>query len=438
MKKFLYSVVTVLFILSCSPDDNSLPEAETTIDINIEKFVFETDSNKIRTYLKWGNTNTIYPYQYFIYNGHGATEFSNPFSNGNGNLTVTLLEPSTAYTIKVQADINGTGNTEEYRFTTPTLQEFDGLFLEIDTNYVGYTAINYSINGLASNLSNQVFINEFDFFTQDPLFTNFFQSELLLSDLPINYAHTEGDFLYNLDIIVYRNNLIGVKNHFSVESRKLYKLPEDDFDAVIYNIQNSSVDLIASNSSAISIYNESTNGHTDYKIYINNDLIGEYQCFWESGSFNESIPTIDNLLTNNAYTLKVEVDYDNEPVDANYEPNIELTTYKEFEFTTYSTPLNSELDVHISNLTSTSFDFTWRTDLSGLYNCSYFQYDYNFILEIDGIEVQTFDTNSRLINAVGLNNNTTYSIKLICNYYYVENNNIIETRISEFEITTLE
>ena len=144
------------------------------------------------------------------------------------------------------------------------------------------------------------------------------------------------------------------------------------------------------------------------------------------------------LLPNNAYTLKVEVDYDNEPVDTNYEPNIELTTYREFEFTTYNSPLVSELDVNIINLTSTGFDFSWRTDLSGLHNCSPFEYDYNFILEVDGIEIQSFDTNSSLINVAGLNNNTTYSIKLICNYYYVENNNIIETRISEFEITTLE
>ena len=289
-----------------------------------------------------------------------------------------------------------------------------------------------------SNLLNEVYINEYDFFTQEPLFTDFIQSELLLSGLPINYAHIEGNFLYNLDIIVYRNNILGVKNHFSVESRKLYKLPEDDLDAMIYNIQDSSVDVVASNSSDINIYNPFTNGQTDYKIYINNELIGEYQCYWESGFSNATIPTIDNLLPNNAYTLKVEVDYDNEPVDTNYEPNIELTTYREFEFTTYNSPLVSELDVNIINLTSTGFDFSWRTDLSGLHNCSPFEYDYNFILEVDGIEIQSFDTNSSLINVAGLNNNTTYSIKLICNYYYVENNNIIETRISEFEITTLE
>jgi hypothetical protein len=456
MKKLLFSIILALLIINCSSDDSTQTgddstqtgddgntgdtDLEVTIDFNIEKYIYDTDSEEIRTHIKWAILNNDYPYQYFLYEGHGATELNDYYSNGNGSEAVTLLELSSNYTIKVNADIDGAVLTQEYRFTTPALQEFDGLFLELDINYVGYTAINYSISGLNSNLLNEFFLNEYDFFYGTPLYTNFYQSELQLSNLPINYAHIEGDFFYNLDIIVYKNNILGVKNNFpeEIESRKLYKLPEDDFDALIYNIQDSSVDVIASNSSVINIYSPSNNGPEDFKVYLNNDLIGEYQCFWDGSSGSESFPTIDNLLPNNTYTLKVEVDYDNEPVNTNYEPDLELTTFREFEFTTYSVPLASELDVNIINLTSTSFDFTWRTDLSGLYNCSHFEYDYNFILEIDGVENQTFDTSSRLINVANLNSNTNYSIKLTCNFYFVENNNIVETRIYEFEITTLE
>ncbi|WP_157449647.1 hypothetical protein [Croceitalea dokdonensis] len=260
-----------------------------------------------------------------------------------------------------------------------------------------------------------------------------------ISDIPIYYAHIEGDYNYSLDIFVCKNELLGVKNHFSTETRKLFKLPDDDFEAYAFNVQDTSVNIVARNNTDINIYSPSTTGQqTNYNIYINDELIGEYQCYWESGFSNATIPTIVNLLPNNNYRLKVEVDFDNEPVDTNYEPNLELTTFKEFEFTSYNSPLVSELDVSTFNLTSTGFDLSWRTDLSGLYNCGPFEYDYSFVLEIDGVENQTFDTSSTLINVTGLNNNTTYSIKLICNYYFVENNNIIETRVSEFEITTSE
>lgn len=51
---------------------------------------------------------------------------------------------------------------------------------------------------------------------------------------------------------------------------------------------------------------------------------------------------------------------------------------------------------------------------------------------------QGFDTETDLIQVTGLNSNTTYTVKLICNYTYVENNTIIETRTSEFEVTTEE
>ncbi|WP_054558212.1 hypothetical protein [Croceitalea dokdonensis] len=169
MKESLLFVI-LLFMLGCSSDDSSRADAETgVVDFKIEKFIFETDSNKIRTYITWGNTNGTYPYRYFVYSGHGATDFSNPISNGNGKSTVSLHQPSTDYTIKVQFDVNGTVNTEEFRYTTPSIQEFDDLLLQIDTNYIGYTAINYNISGLNPDFPNEIFYQFIRFFYTEPI-----------------------------------------------------------------------------------------------------------------------------------------------------------------------------------------------------------------------------------------------------------------------------
>lgn len=410
------------------------------IDLNpeLDKLLFDltTPDNLLKASVKWNK----------VFKPDGEESKYSVFLDGNTvttNLTENFYEfsslsQSTSYRITILAEIGNSEVIEEINIQTPSLEDESELALEITANYTGYTAFNLLIPKLNPDYRNSVrLISHNPPYIDEIIREDYNSNELLIADFPLSIVPNYGDS-FTVEITSMKNDIIGSISGIDITLRSLYKLPDDDLTTHLFNIQDTSVNVVAKNCSNVSEYDPSTVGYEDFKVYIDDQYIGEYKCYFAGIGGSASFPTFDNLTPGAMHILKVEVDYDNQPVDTNYEPNLELTTYKEFEFTTYEAPLASKLDVNIINLTSTSFDFTWRTDLSELYNCSIFDYDYNFILEIDGIENQNFDSSTSSINVSGLLKNTTYSIKLTCNFYFVQNNNIIDSRVSEFEITTLE
>jgi len=444
-KKLLLLLLLPLILFSCQEDEDSNQNIDTNnLELIIDNYTY--DGEWISSKLNWNMLDDNVVYKYFLYYGHISTEGRNAYSNGNGiPELVHFSNLNYPYTIKVVAYNNDGGTTtNEFRITTPSIQDFEGMpEVDVSASYIGYSAINFNIEGLDYSFQNKIYLtNGYD--VRELFAENYHEQTLLVNNLPIFYylgVEKGASYMYGIEVDVYNDNndiLLIRKYKFSTYTKTVYKLPDDDLVMEVFNIQDNSVNVTAYNNTDITTYDPTSNGNVaeNFKVYLNNNLLGTYQCYFDGSFGSASFPLIDGLDPNTIYTIKIEVDYNNDLVNTDYEDDFNMTTFKESEFTTYQDPLVSNLDVNIDNIYSNGFDFRWRTDLSNLYNCSIYDYDYEFILEIDGVNVMTFDSSQTTINVENLNSNTTYSVKLICNFY-LGYGNVIETRVNEFDITTL-
>jgi len=373
----------------------------------IDKLIFDLDQTKksenIIAKLKW--TKATGPYnlepKYSVYL-NGSTIVDNLKGNSYA-VPSGLLAPATTYRVSVVADMPNNRIVRDIDFTTPSANEKNDLLFEVEPTYVGYTAINVAVKGLKKNLKNQVFVDGV------LLKSNHYEDELLISNLPINSPHGEP---HTIEFIMYNDAGTASQRSLFIEKKELRRLPDNDLVVTIFDINDKSARVYARNISKDPHYDEYFVGITAFDIELNGTHLGKYQCYYRSSGF----PVLSGLTPGSTNKVRVYVNYQNPPIDTRYEPEISLVTEKEISFTTYDTPLTSELEAIVLNVTSTGFEFDWRINLSklGIYDCTpSAQYSQGFILYLDGKEYKKFDIDQKPVKVTGLAPNTAYAAKLV-------------------------
>lgn len=295
----------------------------TTIDIDIEitDYVIDLDNNnEVTVSLNWqASTDETSDIHYTIYVDkiQKCETFINQCS--------LLLELDQKNSISIVATYLGNEYFSEIDMKTPSSNEIVDSKFSLATNYIGYTAINLLLEGINPSLSNSIYYNG------DLIETDYYNSEYLISDLPINSD------LSKIAVVSYINDSVGLRRSLNVMRKALKRLPDNDLLLSIESVNDVSAVICARNVSDNPHFEESLVGRTNFKVYLNNQFKyeGKYVCNSYS-SFEEEFPAFGGLTPETEYTVKVEVDYGNTPINSDYEPVFPLTTFKELSFTTLS------------------------------------------------------------------------------------------------------
>lgn len=312
--------------------------------------------------------------------------------------------------------------------------------LNLETTFIGYSSFNVKLNNLNTHFNNAVYLTSWvdslgNFLHSGPIRklvqANYTDQEILISNLPVTNFETN----YVLEISSKINGEEVSNRKITIPLLSAKKLPEEDLDVSIYNIQDKSINFYAANLSTEPDYSDEYNGPTRFEVYVEDKLLFNSSCGYYNGTY---VPfrTITNLEPNTTYSIKIGVAYDNAPINSEYEPDIALGTYKTFNITTLTTPLSSELDSKIENITSTSFDLLWRTDLKNLMGCSPITFqEYSLQLILNGEVHSTFNIAENPITITGLTPNTQYEATL--NFRYTDYSGDSYVRQTQFTVNTL-
>jgi hypothetical protein len=331
---------------------------------------------------------------------------------------------STSYKIGVVADIPENNVMEEIKIQTPSQEDENDLNFEINTNYIGYTAVNFQLTALNSAYKNSIILSN------DLLYEDYYSSELTIT-VPPNVNRRES---YTLEVISMKNDTLGSYRILDFAPIYLRKADPDDLDVKIFNITHNRFQIVAFNLKSVE-YQEQ--GYDYWNVYIDDVYTGKYQCAGESTVSGYFFPFFTDLTPGTSYSVKVGIDYSTIDPDPAYEPDldIELLTTVEFQIQTLASEPSSELEVNISNITSNGFDLIWWSETSYVCWDPFPYYYYEFILYIDGTEYTRFDNHTNKIHIEDLQPNTKYSAELILNVYN-NNSDITDTRTANFEIET--
>lgn len=255
----------------------------------------------------------------------------------------------------------------------------------------------------------------------------------MLSDLQLDYlGYTFPSAKeYIITFNNFQNDSLGIQKQKVEEVSTLRRLPDDELDVQIHNIQNVIVNTFGVKRASNSMYSQV---EPKIKLYLDDEYLGAHHCEHPS-----HFPPITGLSPGTNYVAKFEVDYGNLTINPLYEPEFPLKTTKKIEFTTHTTPAPPLLSMYadVVNVGTNSFDFYWRINIWFYGFSPGTIYDWGFILEIDGKQYMEFDESLILVNVDGHSQDTEYSVKLIfCyNFYHSPNNHIFIEH--DFDIQTL-
>lgn len=442
MKKLLIFLLPFL-LFSCGGDDNQNNSVVVQlIDINLEfnlgKHILIQTNQEIETKISWTPTdNTPYAYTYQLFeidSGGAITPVTAPTVNGS---EATLqLEPSKTYTFRVNGFLNNVlVGKSEYVFSTPSLVDFGAMVVDITVDYHGWTAFNFLLDGLNAGFENEIYFNNVSE-PEELIENNFYESDLLVRDLPVNWISDDisiPDF-YKLKIIVC-NSQIGVESSIEIDTKLLYRLPDDDWYAVVHYVDVTKAYCSAANYSTIQVYDPNNSGPKTFSIFLDGEFIRTNHCdHWGNGIDNQ-FPVFENLEPGSTHIAKIVVGPPVGPYNLEYEDEQVVRNVREIEFTTYQTPLTDDIMVEIENLSDSGFDLIWRTDLRLRYSCyPGYMWNLGFDLKVNGVSYASFGPDDNPVAITGLSPNTEYNMELV--FTYIQNSTNYEKQVG-FTVTTL-
>lgn len=452
MKTSINFLIPLLFLfafMSCSEDENTVEDEQIIEDEEIiededpiasgiiaikQKEILLTERTEFTTAnieFEWTSEFENATYHYNIYLGETAD--GSPIKSGQGTEVIYYLQSGKTYTLSVATIVNDEIITEYRVFEVPSYDSLSHLDFEIGTNYNGYTAINFVFEGLQPSFKNKIHFESLSYNVETTLI-NYYDEEYLLSDLQVDYLGytypSAKEYIITFDN--YQNDSLGIQKDQKEEVLTLRRLPDDELDVYVHNIQNNQANTFGIKRATNSLYNQI---EPQIKLYLNDEYLGAFHCGFPDYNFH----LITGLTPGTAYVAKFLVGYGNPPINPLYEPEFPLNTTKEIEFTTYTTPAPPLQTIYadVVNVGTNKFDFYWRLN-TNLYGCSPGEmYQWGFILEIDGEQYMEFDESLILVNVDGLSQDTEYSVKLIFwyNFYHSPQNLILIEH--DFDIQTL-
>jgi hypothetical protein len=386
------------------------------LNLSIDKYLFDLDNDGI-VWLTYGwntlpkelNGEATYS---LLLNGtkiwNGKVGSDTDRYSYRGEARIFKLREDYRFTILIEYE-NGTFR-DEIVVKVPQQEEFPDLSFDLQLEYEGYTTCVFNSEGLSlpafyktslSGFSEIVVIEE-----------NIFD----IANIPIQIAPNRTiDLNQKIEVYSYINDTIGGIKSLDFEPKTLYRLPDADFTAKVYNIKDRSFNLVASNRSDIPTFDTGFNGPEVFFVELNENKIGNYQCYWSGGISSSTFPTFGGLEPNSSYNVKVGVDYNNFIPNLDFEIlEIPFTTFITFEITTDSVSISSELDVYIENVDINSFEIIWKTDMVKLHSCDPFWTSYEFSLYLNDSLYNTFSSDQNPFVVDNLKADTNYDVLLEC------------------------
>lgn len=233
--KYFIPLLFLFTLLSCSEDDNNVEEENPITSgiisikqkeiLLLERYEFQNASLTFEWFSEYENLT----YYYNVY--EGETTDTSPIRSGQGTEAILGLPAATTYTLTVAAIINNETITETRVFEIPSFESLNHLDFELDTNYNGYTAINFVFEGLQPSFKNRIHFKSMDYNVETTL-TNYYEDEYLLSDLQVDYlGYTypqAKEYIITFDN--YQNDSLGIQKYQIEEVSTLRRLPDDELD----------------------------------------------------------------------------------------------------------------------------------------------------------------------------------------------------------------